>query len=69
LLKSIIVVNKDAEKKNVGFPYLNDLLKFYKENFDAEEAKREGSIITNFLKANLYEVVTLFLKSLTIIKF
>jgi len=43
------VVNKDAENKNVGFPYLNDLLMFYKENFDAEEAKREGSIYRIFL--------------------
>ena len=33
LLKSILIVKKGAEANSVGFPYLNDLLNFYKENF------------------------------------
>jgi DNA mismatch repair protein MSH6 len=45
LLKSILVVIKGAETNHIGFPYLKDLLNFYKVNFDAEEAKREGKII------------------------
>jgi hypothetical protein len=45
LLKSILIVKKGAETNSIGFPYLNDLLNFYKENFDAEEAKKEGEFI------------------------
>ena len=44
LLKSIITITKN-EKSKTGFPYLDDLLKFYNESFDAEKAKKDGKII------------------------
>ena len=53
LLKSILIVKKGAEANSVGFPYLNDLLNFYKENFDAEEAKKEGEFIIKSHKSIL----------------
>jgi DNA mismatch repair protein MSH6 len=46
LLKSILTINtNDEQKKRTGFPYLDELLKFYNESFDAEKAKSEGKII------------------------
>ena len=39
-----MTIIKDAEKHNNGFPFLNDLLNFYKKNFDADQAKKDGKI-------------------------
>ena len=49
LLKSITTIVKSADQSGEqrpagGFPYLYDLLKYYKTTFDAEKAKKEGKI-------------------------
>lgn len=44
LLKSILTITKNDNSKT-GFPYLEDLLKFYNKSFDAEKARKEGKII------------------------
>ena len=44
LLKSIIRVTK-KENSKTGFPYLNVLLEFYHNSFDAEKARKDGKII------------------------
>ena len=45
LLKSILTITKDNENRRTGFPYLDELLKFYQNSFDAEQARRDGKII------------------------
>ena len=48
LLKSILTITAEDDETKVartGFPYLDKLLLFYHNSFDADQAKRDGKII------------------------
>lgn len=46
LLKTILTIIKESEANSkLGFPYLDQLLKYYNTSFDAETAKKCGKII------------------------
>ena len=47
LLKSILTITKENETRKLSFPYLDELLTFYRNSFDAEQARKDGKIIPN----------------------